>query len=85
MSTTPKKQSIDRPQIQSDVLSSLESIKTMFEACQSVLNTYTQATLMLSIITEAKMFQLKLQVMKGTTTCPSRKPAPSISTSGAAR
>ena len=64
MSTSPKKQSIDRPQVQSDVLSSLESIKTMFEACQSVLNTYTQATLMLSIITEAKMLQLKLQVMK---------------------
>lgn len=64
MSTTPKKQSIDRPRVQSDVLSSLKCIKTMFEACQSVLNTYTQATLMLSIITEAKMLQLKLQVMK---------------------
>ena len=54
----------DRPQVQSDVLSSLETIDTMFEACQSVLNIYTQATLMLAITTEAKMLQLKLQVMK---------------------
>jgi hypothetical protein len=36
----------------------------MFEVCQNVLNTYTQTTLMLSITTEAKMLQLKLQVMK---------------------
>lgn len=64
MSTPPKKLSTDRLQVQSDVLSSLESIDTMFEACQSVLNIYTQATLMLSITTEAKMLQLKLQVMK---------------------
>lgn len=48
----------------SDILSILESIETMFKVCQSVLNGYTQASLLLSITTEAEMLLLKLRVMK---------------------
>ena len=48
----------------SDVLSILQSIDTLYTACQSVLNTYSQSALMLSIATEAEMLLLKLKVMK---------------------
>ena len=64
MSMTYKKLSSDKPQDRSDVLSLLNSIDGMCDACQHVLNTYTQTTLMLAITTEAKMLLMKLQVMK---------------------
>ena len=64
MSNPTKRMSIEPQHDKSDVLSLLESIETMFVACQNVLNSYTQTTLMLSITTEAKTLQLKLQVMK---------------------
>ncbi len=61
---TYKKLSFDKSQDRSDVLSLLNSIDGMCDACQHVLNTYTQTTLMLAITTEAKMLLMKLQVMK---------------------
>lgn len=61
---TYKKLSPDKPQDRSDVLSLLNSIDGMCDACQHVLNTYTQTTLTLAITTEAKMLLMKLQVMK---------------------
>ncbi len=64
MSITTKKQSTDKKQDYSDVLSMLESIETLFVACQKVLNTYSQSALILSITNEAEMLLLKLQVMK---------------------
>ena len=64
MSMTNKKLSSDKPQDRSNVLSLLNSIDGMCDACQYVLNTYTQTTLMLAITTEAKMLLMKLQVMK---------------------
>lgn len=64
MSTTPNKPSYDSQQDRSDVLSLLKSIDGMCDACQHVLNTYTQTTLMLAITTEAQMLYMKLQVMK---------------------
>lgn len=64
MSMTNKKLSSDKRQDRSDVLSLLNSIDGMCDACQYVLNTYTQTTLMLAITTEAKMLLMKLQVMK---------------------
>lgn len=64
MSTPPKKQSSVYKQDKSDVLSLLLSIESMYVACQNVLNTYTQTTLMLSMTIEAQMLLMKLQVMK---------------------
>lgn len=61
---THKKLSYDKLQDRSDVLSLLNSIDGMCDACQHVLNTYTQTILMLAITTEAKMLHMKLQVMK---------------------
>lgn len=46
------------------MLSLLLSIESMYQTCQTVLNTYTQTTLMLSITVEAQMLLMKLQVMK---------------------
>ncbi len=64
MSMHTKKQTIDNKTDNSDILSILESIESMFEVCQKVVNGYTQAALMLSITTEAEMLLLKLQVME---------------------
>lgn len=64
MSTHTKKQSSDKQLDNSDILSILQSIETMFNVCQKVVNSYTQASLMLSITTEAEMLLLKLQVME---------------------
>ncbi len=64
MSTHSKKQSIDNRIDKSDILSILESIESMFEVYQKVLNIYTQTSLMLSMTTEAEMLILKLQVMQ---------------------
>lgn len=64
MSSIPKKPSFDKHQDKSDVLSILQTIETMYEVCQDVLNTYTQTTLMLSIANEARMLLEKLCVMK---------------------
>lgn len=64
MSKTNIKLSSECQQDRSDVLSLLNSIDGMCDACQHVLNTYTQTTLMLAITTEAKMLLMKLQVMK---------------------
>ena len=61
---SPKKMSISKQQDKSDVLSLLKSIESMYEVCQNVLNTYTQATLMLSIAIEAQMLLMKLRVMR---------------------
>lgn len=52
------------PNDQSDILSILESIASMFEVCQKVLNKYTQSALILSITTEAEMLLLKLRIME---------------------
>lgn len=59
MSTHPKKPSMDNRTDKSDILSILESIETMFEVYQKVLNIYTQTSLMLSMTTEAEMLILK--------------------------
>lgn len=59
-----KKSSIVSQQRKSDILSLLQSIDNMFVACQHVLNSYTQTTLLLSIALEAQMLLMKLQVMK---------------------
>lgn len=64
MPTHPKKPSMDNRTDKSDILSILESIETMFEVYQKVLNIYTQTSLMLSMTTEAEMLILKLQVMQ---------------------
>ena len=65
MSIHTKKPSIDNPKDKSDdILSILESIESMFEVCQKVLNSYTQAAILLSITTEAEMLLLKLRVME---------------------
>lgn len=64
MPTHPKKPSMDNRTDNSDILSILESIETMFEVYQKVLNIYTQTSLMLSMTTEAEMLILKLQVMQ---------------------
>ena len=64
MSTHPRKLSIDNHIDKSDILSILESIETMFEVYQKVLNIYTQTSLMLSMTTEAEMLILKLRVMQ---------------------
>lgn len=64
MSTPTKKQSMDSPMDRSDILSILESIEAMFNQCQHVLNSYTQASMLLAITTEAEMLLLKLQVME---------------------
>lgn len=64
MSIHPKKLSMDNLSDNSDILSILESIETMFEVCRKVHNSYTQASLMLSITTEAEMLLLKLRVMQ---------------------
>ena len=64
MSTPTKKPSFDKQQDKSDVLSLLLSIESMFVACQNVLNSYTQTTLMLSISLETQMLLMKLRVMK---------------------
>lgn len=62
-------QHIDRKTDRSDVLSLLEAIETMYLTCQNVLNTYTQSTLMLAILIEAKMLLMKLSVMKERWAC----------------
>ncbi|MBR4365859.1 MAG: hypothetical protein IKP43_03650 [Bacteroidaceae bacterium] len=64
MSIPSKRQSTSHQQDKSDVLSLLLSIESMYQTCQTVLNTYTQTTLMLSITIEAQMLLMKLQVMK---------------------
>ena len=64
MSIHTRKQIIDSKTDNSDLLSILQSIESMFEVCQKVVNGYTQAALMLSITTEAEMLLLKLQVME---------------------
>ena len=65
MSIHAKKLSIDNSKDKpDDILSILESIKSMFEVCQKVLNSYTQASILLSITTEAEMLLLKLRVME---------------------
>ena len=64
MPTHTKKQSMDNRVDKSDILSILESIETMFEVYQKVLNIYTQTSLMLSMATEAEMLILKLKVME---------------------
>lgn len=64
MSNPTKRPSTSRQQDKSDVLSLLLSIESMYQACQTVLNTYTQTTLLLSITIEAQMLLMKLQVMK---------------------
>ena len=64
MSIHPKKLSMDNLSDNSDILSILESIETMFDVCRKVHNSYTQASLMLSITTEAEMLLLKLRVMQ---------------------
>lgn len=48
----------------SDVKSMLETIESMYNACQDVLNIYSQTSLMLAITIEAKMLLMKLEVMK---------------------
>ena len=48
----------------SDVKQILETIETMYNTCQNVLNTYTQSSLLFGIIIEAQMLLMKLQVMK---------------------
>ena len=55
---------IDTKTDRSDVKSLLENIESMYVACQNVLNSYTQTTLMLAITIEANMLQMKLSVMK---------------------
>lgn len=55
---------MDNQKDKSDILSILESIETMFEVYQKVLNIYTQTSLMLSMATEAEMLILKLRVMQ---------------------
>ena len=64
MPTHPKKPSMDNRTDKSDILSILESIETMFDVYQKVLNIYTQTSLILSMTTEAEMLILKLQVMQ---------------------
>ena len=64
MSMTIKKPSPDRQQDKSDVLSLLKSIESMYDTCQDVLNTYTQTTLLLSIVIEAQTLLTKLRVMR---------------------
>lgn len=63
MSTPPKKLSSFKKRDKSDVLSLLLSIEGIYTACQNVLNTYTQITLMLSVAIEAQMLVRKLRVM----------------------
>ena len=48
----------------SDVKQILETIETMYDTCQNVLNTYTQSSLLFGIIIESQMLLMKLQVMK---------------------
>lgn len=69
MSTHPKKQFSGMQQDRSDVLSLLQSIETMYNTCQNVLNTYTQTTLMLAITIEAQMLLRKLHVMNERWAC----------------
>lgn len=56
--------SVAKKQDKSDVKSLLMSIESMYDTCQTVLNNYTQITLMLSITIEAQMLLMKLGVMK---------------------
>lgn len=64
MSIHVKKPSIENKPDKSDILSILESIETMFEVCQNVLNSYSQTAILLSITTEAEMLLLKLGKME---------------------
>ena len=48
----------------SNVLSLLTALEHIFELCQDVLNTYTQASLMLSLTIESQMLLMKLRVMR---------------------
>ena len=64
MSMHVKKPSIDNIPDKSDILSILESIESMFEVCQNLLNSYSQTAILLSITTEAEMLLLKLGKME---------------------
>ena len=66
---TNKKAPADRQQDKSTVLSLLESIERIYLSCQSVLNTYSQTTLMLSVAIEAQMLLMKLRMMKNRWHC----------------
>ena len=61
---TKNSHSNDKVKDRSDVKSILETIETMYDTCQNVLNTYTQTSLMLAISIEAEMLLMKLSVMK---------------------
>ena len=64
MSTTNKKQSADKQQDRSNVLSLLKTLERIYTLCQDVLNTHAQTALMLSLAIEAEMLLLKLGVMR---------------------
>ena len=64
MSTPPKKQSSTLQQDKSDILSLLESIERLYVSYQTVLNTYTQTSLLLSIAIEAQTLLMKLRVVQ---------------------
>ena len=64
MSMHVKKPSTENIPDKSDILSILESIESMFEVCQNVLNSYSQTAILLSITTEAEMLLLKLGKME---------------------
>ena len=66
---TNRKTLADRQQDKSTVLSLLESIERIYLSCQSVLNTYSQTTLMLSVAIEAQMLLMKLRMMKDRWRC----------------
>lgn len=59
-----KRHSRERIPDKSDILSILESIESMFEVCQNVLNSYSQTAILLSLTTEAEMLLLKLRQME---------------------
>lgn len=61
---TKRRQPNDVQPDRGDVLSLLKAIERIYNLCQEVLNTYTQTSLMLSLVIEAQMLVLKLKVMR---------------------
>lgn len=63
MTMTKRRQTSDKQQDKSDIMSMLSAIEHIYSLCQDVLNTHTQTAMMLSLAIESQMLLLKLRTM----------------------